>query len=385
MRVNERFFGLRKWTNSVILQKLTMNDIITTSPKPMTVTTFRDYFVQLFPNKNNSSAFYRNIQSSVCDKLSIRQEKLKAFACHLFPPLTVGCEHIDSVNIGEIIPQFTVKQVGKRFIYQCELCKLINGSNVRGKPLEGVSQMYMHGTSSKHRLAVDSVLGTFAHARPKSELGSSSLMLRFLGRSPQVTHCEGIWDPCIVDRFSDDQAINRMSISKMFAYQNENKCSEHPECNILENWMQNHPEKYQMLKSTVIPQAIFVHEQKDIIINKKQIHIHGRIKSIIPPCDNRHTVTASCTNKCHRQNLCKHCYTQFKYLKNLLRKRQYAALASGKRLNTSGMRRSYLTKEELRKNEHLNSIAAREDQNKPVDSRSKTEWLSELEESCQTN
>ena len=147
-----------------------------------------------------------------------------------------------------------------------------------------------------------------------------------------------------------------------------------------------HPKQYHTLKETIIPQAVYFAEEKEIVVNSRNIRVNGCIKSSVPPCDGRASVTASTSDKLQKQNLCKHCYIQYKYLQSLTRKRKHAALETGQRQNSNGMRRSYLTKQELNEKEHLEKRARLE---KPVMQsrmhRSEKEWLRDLEECCRTS
>ena len=359
-----------------------MVDIKSTCTAKLLANTFKEYLHQLFPQKDNTSKLCSKLQSKVCNVTSIRLEKLSAFSSHLFPPITIQSKELLTMNIGDILPQFTVAMNGKKYIYECQICQIVFGSNARGTSLEGVSQLFMHGITASHKQAVDRAAGCLPISIKRPEQSSANLMLRFLGKTQTVRSCEGIWDPLIVNTFANDQYINRMSLRKLFAYQSDNVCLEHTECQIFESWIEKHPERYEKLKKTIIPQAMFVPEEKTVMLNGKEQRIHGCIKSSIPPCDNKPIVTTKSKNNAYNQNVCKPCYIQWKYLKCLQRKRQYAALQCGSRLQTNGMRRSYLNKEELKESAHLENIYKIEKKHRVV--RSENEWLTGLEECCRT-
>ena len=215
--------------------------------------------------------------------------------------------------------------------------------------------------------------------------------MRFLGKTPPQSHCEGIWDPLIVQTFENDQIINRMSLRKMFHYKRHEikcKCKEHQHCDIFENWIKLHPADYSKLKQTSIAQSIFIPENKVIKHRSKDIRVNGCIKSTIPACNGRATMTARTSDKLYLQSLCINCNTQLKYLKNLSRKRKCAALEPGQRLSSNGMRRSYLSKPELNAKHQLEKQIIAEKRAcsiTPYADLTSSEWLAQLEDCCRTS
>ena len=130
---------------------------------------------------------------------------------------------------------------------------------------------------------------------------------------------------------------------------------------------------------------MYVPEAKTIVADSREFHVTGYIKSLIPECDNRPSVMARSHDKMYRQKICNPCNSQLKYLKSLLHKRQSAALENGNRQKVNGMRKSYLTKEELKANEHIEKITLLEARSLCQAPRSAKQFISDFEESCQTS
>ena len=383
---NEEFYRLRRWTNAIILQKLSMAEIRQTSSQTLQAETFKDYIAELFPCQNNSSALGKKVQASIVQTQSIRKEKLTAFACNLFPPVKIIPEHLNDTQRGDIFPQFSVSVMGKKYFFDCRLCEMISGHSKR---FEGVSQMYQHAMSNSHKNAVDTATGRLVTRLQSNADSCTSIMLRFLGKSPPQSLCDGIWDPSIVQTFENDQVLNRMSLRKMFNYlRDETKCTEHEHCSIFEKWTKMHPDEFTKLKQKIIAQSAFIPEKKIIKHRGKEIRVNGVIKSLIPACDRRATVTARTSDSLYLQSLCNNCYTQLKYLKNLSKKRKHAALDPGERLSSNGMRRSYLSRPELHAKLQLEKQIIADKtafQKKPFTGLSSTEWLTQLEECCKSS
>lgn len=364
-----------------------MADISETSLQPVNAVTFREYLKELFPSIEHASEACKKIQISMISCAGIRLEKLNAFACTLFPPVRILVDNIADIKQGDILPQFAATAISKKYYFDCQICPLICGQSGRSKRFEGVSQMYQHGLSTCHANAFDTASGKLQNTSNHDRNGSNAIMMRFLGKTAKTNQCDGVWDPAVVKHFENDQAINRMSIRKLFYFQrSKTECKDHESCYIFEDWIQRHPENYAQLKDTVVPQAMFFAEERVLKQDGKEIHVTGCIKSTVPPCNGYGKVSSRTSDSTFVQNMCEHCYTQFKYLKNLSRKRSRAALESGKRLRKSGMRYSYLTKPELKEKQIQEKRTAAEQAltHRPM-KRTSAEWLSELKNCCTTS
>ena len=216
---------------------------------PLSSNTFKEYIHEVFPANDDSGSRTKEILSNMRSIPCMRNEKLKSFACTLFPPIKVGHSGINGILLGDVLPQFTVTMSHKRYHFECVLCRIVCSGKMKSKPLEGVSQMYMHGLTTGHQNAIETILGTgSASVSQKAKNASPSVMLRFLGKASIVSRCQGIWDPFVVKHFANDQAINRMSVRKMFLHQTANTCTEHIDCHNFESWIKRHPDQYETLK-----------------------------------------------------------------------------------------------------------------------------------------
>ena len=177
-----------------------MNEIRQTANRSLYAETFKDFLFELFPSNDKSSILCKKTRATILQTTSVRHEKLKAFACNLFPPVTIQTEMVKDTALGDIFPQFTVSVTGKRYYFDCQVCKLVCGNSKR---FEGVSQMYQHAISMLHKNSVDTAAGRLLVRLKPSTDSNTSIMMRFLGKSPQQSHCEGIWDPTIVQTFQN--------------------------------------------------------------------------------------------------------------------------------------------------------------------------------------
>ena len=382
---NEAFWKVRKWTNDTIFKCMVWKDIRTTAGSGvLPVDKFLDYLQFVFPQNTEMSRQSCALQAAASAKGGTKDEKLRVFVAHLCPPVKLHeSTEVATFTKGDLIPQFALDRKGKKYVYKCICCPLVENKNKRsvGTVFEGISQLHQHAVSVHHKATVRILRGE--QIMKKKVTSSSAIMDNFLGKKNTIAKCHNIIDQTIVEAFSNDQMIHRMSVENVFNLKTEYHCKIHDDCKYFLNWKIMHPVMYKELLSIQVSQAVYLPITKTVSINGKQVAVQGVIQSAYPPCTGKATSTGS------HPYMCDPCHQQLVYLKNLLGKRKKSKLNDDSRIFSPGMRTGYLKKNELTEKHvfkdqlHTQLKKAYRDDTKMVGT--SDTWLQKLEESCTNN
>jgi hypothetical protein len=177
-----------------------MKDILETSSITLPLCNYASYLQYVLPQNAEMSERCKSLQNLICTRgHGLRDEKLRAFVTHLFPPLLM-CFDSQEFAKHDVIPQFGVENEGKKFSFHCYTCSVYEKvcekkrSRSVGKKFEGISQLYQHGISKFHTEGIHVLSGS--KDMPAKPIGGNiNLMDRYLQTQTMTVKCENITDP----------------------------------------------------------------------------------------------------------------------------------------------------------------------------------------------
>ena len=392
--VNVKFFNSEPWTISLIVNTLKIKHISSKHKD------FNEYLKEVIPRRSQMPEERKILYNNACADGSIHQQKLRSFLAHVFPPVPIRNSNIHDLQLGDVLPQFSLVCKGTSKIFQCNICAMYEKKRgLRGKSLSkefiGVKPMYDHGVSKMHRSAVQFINQPFTKplSTPVSRIANerkkrqSTIDDHIVSgeKLPRSVPCQHIFDMHIVAAFQHDQKILRMTSKTIFNKFDQWKCTDpsHENCSSFDIWKDAHPDMFAKLQKQRIAQAEYVHSNSDIKINGKLVSIRGAIKSIFPPC----LMVASPIGS--HPHVCENCFLHKAYLSRRLAERSTQVLPPSDRIGKKGMRNDYLTVTEEQKRANMLKIEL--DHTKKVNknlrrtARTAGEWYRTLQDSIDTN
>ena len=165
--------------------------------------------------------------------------------------------------------------------------------------------------------------------------------------------CCGAFDPEVVRFVKNDNNIrscradwyfrNFVNGRNIVKRKSRWRCDKHQDCSNYSIWKKRHPSRATLLKKKVkrLQKCVYEHLDRSIMVNNKKTRIKGTIRSLIPKCQKKAKSYGV------HPHICNNCHAQHKYLKMKLKKRSAAVYSRGYRYGKRGVRKDYLTQDEL--------------------------------------
>lgn len=379
--VNTQFYKTRpRWTNKLIREKLTITDLELDSTIYNGREAFQRYIRDLCPKDNARSEFAQEVCNAIGSTKGYEIPKLQAFVLKVFPPIHVRTDQCLGLMTGDIIPQFKVTKPEGTVVFECVCCaywEVMSGQKCKSKDKKsiGISQTYVHGTSTFHKNAVSFLFG-------HDDLGRTPMERYIRVQHPAPAKCFHVYEPWIVSQYQDkpDQ-IHQQQYKTTLKQHPELQCTRHEECSDYQVWKKVHKVDFEKIKELTPPtKAIYVPSITGTLTVKGQkVHVNGSIKSIFPLC----TDTVGKNNKHFRSSNCQKLYN---YLSNNLKKPR--KLPVGDRISRQGMRNDYLTTperaEKLKKDKIVVIQVQKENRDLKRQLQSTEDWENVLSKHCDT-